>query len=106
MPKRITVSLSETQRQELVKTRDQHPKAFLRERAAAVLKVADGALLSEVAEHGLLKRHEPETVHLWIDRYLQAGIAGWKVKAGRGRKPKFSPSASGNSGSASARNAP
>lgn len=92
MPKRIRVSLSETQREELVKTRDQHPKAFLRERAAAVLKVADGALLSTVAERGLLKRHEPETVHLWIKRYLHAGVAGWQVQAGRGRKPKFSPS--------------
>ena len=95
MPKRIRVSLSEAQRQELEKVRDGHPKAFLRERAAAVLKVAQGKTMTEVAEQGLLKRHEPETVHRWVKRYLQAGVAGWQVKKGRGRKPLFSPSGSG-----------
>jgi transposase len=63
-------------------------------------------LLTEVAERGLLKRHEPETIHRWIRRYLQAGVAGWQVKRGRGRKPKFSPSVANASRAAGGRDAP
>lgn len=92
MPKRIHVELSPSQQIELEQVRDRHPKAYLRERAAAVLKVAGGQNLTQVGQTGLLKRHEPETIHAWIRGYLEAGIASWKVKAGRGRKPKFSPS--------------
>lgn len=91
MPRYIRIQLSEAQRAELRHTRAHHPKAYVRERAAAVLKVAAGALIQAVAETGLLKRHEPETVRGWIDRYLEAGLAGWQIKTGRGRKPKFSP---------------
>lgn len=92
MPRYIRITLTDAQHQELQQVRDQHPKAYLRERAAAVLKVAAGELVQHVAQQGLLKRHEPETVRLWIDTYLQHGVAGWRIKAGRGRKPKFSPS--------------
>jgi hypothetical protein len=92
MPRHIHIQLTETQRQELLQTRDGHAKPFVRERAAAVLKVADGALIQHVAERGLLKRHEPETVSGWIARYLAAGLSGWHIREGRGRKPKFSPS--------------
>jgi hypothetical protein len=91
MPKRIRVELSARQRAELEAIRDRHARAYLRERAAAVLKVAAGATLTEVGEHGLLKRHEPETVHGWISTYLTHGVAGWKIKPGRGRKPAYFP---------------
>jgi hypothetical protein len=96
MPRIIRIQLSEAQRQELLHVRAHHAKAFLRERAAAVLKVADGALVQHVAESGLLKRHEPETLKGWIKQYLSAGLVGWQIKAGRGRKPKFSPSDAGS----------
>jgi MarR-like DNA-binding transcriptional regulator SgrR of sgrS sRNA len=33
-----------------------------------------------------------EQVKEWIARYQQEGLCGWKVQAGRGRKPAFSPS--------------
>ncbi len=92
MPRRIRVTLSEEQRQELLKARNQHSKPYVRERAAAILKVADGALVSHVAEHGLLKRHEPETVAGWIRRYQEEGLEGLEVRPGAGRKPAFSPS--------------
>jgi transposase len=98
MPRIIRIQLSEAQRQELLHVRAHHGKAFLRERAAAVLKVGEGALIQHVAENGLLKRHEPETVKGWIEQYLRAGLAGWQIKAGRGRKPNFSPSAADNAG--------
>lgn len=91
MPAPRVVRLSDAQREELETTRDQHPKAYLRERAAVILKVAEGQSVRQVAEQGLLRRHEPETVSKWVDRYEQAGIEGLKVKPGRGRKPVFSP---------------
>jgi transposase len=97
MPKRIRVELSEAQIQELEVTRHQSAKPHLRERAAAVLKVAEGQSVTEVAEKGLLIRHEPETVHAWIKAYLKDGISGWTVQAGRGRKAAFSPKKSASS---------
>jgi hypothetical protein len=92
MPKYITVELSESQERELEKVRHQHTKAYMRERAAAVLKVAKGERVRTVAEKGLLTRHEPETVHHWIKNYLARGLQGWDIQRGRGRKAAFSPS--------------
>ena len=91
MPKRIHVELTAEQREELIAIRDRHAKAYMRERAAGILKVAEGATLTEVAEHGLLKRHEPETVHGWIKQYQAQGLSGLQIKPGRGRKPAFFP---------------
>lgn len=91
MPKRIVVDLSPEQQDELEITRNQHPKPYMRERAAAVLKVASGETLTAVGETGLVKRHEPETIHLWIQSYLASGLDGWVIKKGRGRKPAYFP---------------
>jgi hypothetical protein len=96
MPKYIVVELSEGQEAELEKVRHQHPKAFMRERAAAVLKVAQGETVTAVAEKGLLTRHEPETVHQWIKNYLAHGLQRWEIQSGRGRKAAFSPSKPGS----------
>jgi len=93
MPKRIEVSLSAEQQDELAHVRHRHPKAHMRERAVAVvavLKVAAGQTLTEVAETCLLIRHEPETIHLWIKQYLAQGPTGWQIRAGRARKTAFS----------------
>lgn len=92
MPKYIVVKLSESQAAELEKVRHQHAKPYMRERAAAVLKVASGETVTTVAEKGLLTRHEPETVHGWIKNYLANGLQGWGIQSGRGRKAAFSPS--------------
>ena len=91
MPKRIRVSLNEVQMQELETMRHTAAKPYLRERAAAVLKVAEGETVTAVAEKGLLIRHEPETVHGWIKDYLKDGLAAWAIGTGRGRKASFSP---------------
>lgn len=79
------------ERQELTQLRDHGPKAYLRERAAALLKVADGMSAARVAREGLLRPRKPDTVYAWIDRFIDAGIAGLHMQAGRGRKPAFSP---------------
>jgi hypothetical protein len=87
----LTVHLTADQVAELTRLRDQHPKPYVRERAAAILKVASGWSVRRVALHGLLKPRRPETVSDWIRRYLSAGRSGLEVAIGRGRKLASSP---------------
>jgi hypothetical protein len=68
-------------------------KPYMRERCAAVLKVAAGQALKEVALYGLLRQHSPDTIHDWCVLFQQEGIQGLRIRPGRGRKPAFSPSA-------------
>ena len=75
----------------LVHLRDHAPKAYLRERAAALLKVASGQPAAAVARSGLLRPRAADTVYAWLDRFAAAGVAGLQIKPGRGRKPAFSP---------------
>lgn len=94
MPKRLEITLSDHQRAELLEARDHHPKAYVREKAAAILKIAEERLPAlEVAAHRLLKRRDDNTVRSWLRRYLHAGLTGLLVQPGRGKKPAFSPSA-------------
>lgn len=85
------VHLTSEQTQELVEVRDHHEKAYVRERAAAILKVANGLSMAQVAKHGLLKPRRYETVSEWITRYEHDGREGLEIQQGRGRKPAFSP---------------
>ena len=89
MPKKLIVTLNPAQQLELVQTRDKHEKPYLRERAAALLKVASGQDYRDVAATGLLSTYCRQSVATWITRYQQDGLAGLFVKAGRGRKPVF-----------------
>jgi hypothetical protein len=91
MPRRI-LALSAGQRVELVELRDHAPKPYLRERAAAVLKVADGQAVEVVARQGLLRRWDRHALYIWLERFEAEGVAGLKIRRGRGRKPAFSPS--------------
>ena len=91
MPKLRTIKLSSKEKRELKDVRKKHPKAYMRERAAAILKISKGKSAHYVAIQGLLKRRDPDTVYTWLDRYESDGLAGLQIKAGRGRKPAFSP---------------
>lgn len=93
MSRRVRVELTATQQHELEGMRDHDPKAYRRERAAAILKVAAGTLIQDVAAHGLLRRRKAETVGQWVRAYQRQGLAGLTIRAGRGRKGIFSPSA-------------
>lgn len=93
MPTIRTLTLTAEQKAELIELRDRQPKAYLRERAAALLKIAEGAVPSQVASQGLLKTRDPDSVYAWLDAYEAQGSAGLRIKPGRGRKPCFSPSA-------------
>ncbi len=89
---RRKIAVTDEQRQELRQLRDKGGKSYLRERAAAILKVADGIALTAVAQEGLLRPRDYETVSDWLDRFEERGVEGLSILKGRGRKPAFSPS--------------
>ena len=71
MPIRRTLSLSSEERQELERVRDRDSRPYLRERAAALLKIADGQSVYAVAKGGLLKTRKYDTVLSWLNNYLE-----------------------------------
>lgn len=89
----LTLPLSPDQLAELIQFRDHAARPYLRERAAALLKVASGMAAKDVAAVGLLRVRHPDTVAGWVHVYRERGIAGLTVRPGRGRKPAFSPGA-------------
>ena len=92
MAQRRLVRLTVEKLTELKEVRDTAARPYVRERAAAIIKVAEGQTPHAVARRGLLKPHDPDTVYAWLDRYTAEGIDGLRVRPGRGRKPAFSPS--------------
>jgi len=93
MPARRKLTLSAEERTALERIRDTAPEPYLRERAGALLKIADGMAVDRVAQEGLLKRRHPENVRNWLNRYQAEGLEGLRIRKGRGRKPAFFPSA-------------
>lgn len=69
MPERRTLVLSAQERQTLIWSRDREPRPYLREQAAALLKIADGQSPHAVARQGLLRCRDPDTVYGWLDYY-------------------------------------
>lgn len=76
MAQRRTLELSPTERQALEDHRAHDPRPYVRERCAAVLKVADGQAAYAVARSGLLRPRDPDTVYGWLRAYEAAGLAG------------------------------
>lgn len=98
MPKRYKIELSEEDREKLERWTRNPPKPYLRCRAQAILLVAAGEPICKVTPRLRVRVHR-NAVSDWVQRYLAEGIEGLKVKPGRGRKPVFSPSGAGGSGS-------
>jgi hypothetical protein len=74
MSQRRTLALTARQRYALLYHRDHHPKPYVRERCAALLKVADGLAPHAVARNGLLRPRDPDTVYAWLDFYQKGGL--------------------------------
>ena len=91
MPKRRYLQLTEEEKVELETVRDKHPKAYMREKASALLKIATGQSPHKVSMEGLLKSRDSDSIYSWLDRYEAEGVVGLLVRDGRGRKPAFSP---------------
>ena len=75
-----TLTLTDVQRQELCEARDHDPHPYVRERCAALLKIAAGHAPYWVAKHGLLKERDPDTLYLWLDMYATAGLSGLRAR--------------------------
>jgi transposase len=89
MPQARKITLTAAEEATLVEARDNHPVPYARERAAAMLKVAAGWSVRQVAAVGLLRPRCPETVGDWIDRYQEFGVVALGIRPGRGRKPAY-----------------
>ena len=73
MAKRRTLELTPERVAELTGTRDHDKRPYMRERAAALLKIAEGLSPHAVACTGLLKPRDPDTVYKWLNDYLRHG---------------------------------
>lgn len=93
MPIPYQLALTDEHRRELVATRDHAPQPYLRERAAALLKIAGGQSIRAVAAAGCLKPRDRDTLCAWVHRYQEQGLAGLLIRKGRGRKPAYFPTA-------------
>jgi hypothetical protein len=93
MPAALKLVLTPDQVRDLETLRDTDPLPYRRERAAALLKIADDHSGRAVALTGLLKVRQPDTIYAWVKLYRTEGVAGLSIHPGRGRPPAFSPSA-------------
>ena len=85
----LKIDISEQERKELEYIVKHHIKAYMRERASAILQISGGKSGLQVAKNGLLQKRRQNTVYEWVRRYLSEGISGLENRAGRGRKPSF-----------------
>ena len=76
MAPRRTLALSDEQRWALLECRDHDRRPYVRERCAAMLKIADGQSAHHVALNGLLRRRDPDTMYGWLAIYQSLGLAG------------------------------
>lgn len=91
MSRRYHLALSNEQRVQLERWVKNPPKPYLRERARAILGIANGEEGQKMAK----KLRTPvgrAAVGDWVQRYKTEGIEGLKIRSGRGRKARFFPS--------------
>jgi hypothetical protein len=86
MARRRTLILTPAARRDLVAHRDHDPRPYVRERCAALLKIADGLSPHAVAQHGLLQPRDPDTVYGWLSHYQAEGLAGLLARQHGGRR--------------------
>lgn len=71
-----SLTLTSREAQELVDHRDHDPRPYVRERCSAILKIAEGHSAHWVAQNGLLKARDPDTVYNWLNAYEADKLAG------------------------------
>ena len=75
-----TLELTPAERVALKRARDCDLRPSLRERASAMLQIADGRSARQVARHGLCTPRKPETVCRWLAAYRAHGLAGLRQR--------------------------
>jgi hypothetical protein len=73
---RRTLTLTDEQRDQLLRHRDHDPRPYVRERCASLLKIADGLSPYAVARGGLLRPRDTDTVYAWLNHYQDQGLPG------------------------------
>lgn len=68
-----------------------HPKAYVREQASAILQIQQCKLGSHVPKEGLLRKRRENTLCDWVHRFEHLCMAGLLIEAGRERKAAHSP---------------
>jgi transposase len=82
------MNLTDPQRKELERFARRGDPAYLRRKALLLRNLGQGQTVTQVAKIFHVTR---PTVYSWQDRFLEQGMAGLRVRAGRGRKPKAQP---------------
>jgi hypothetical protein len=85
MPAPRTLVLTPDQRTELERAQRTDSRPYVRERCSALLQIADGASVRQVAGSGLLRPRRPQTVASWLTAYQRDNLAGLK-QASRGAR--------------------
>ena len=85
----IKLEITKDEQQVLERIVSTGEKAYMRERASAILQISKGRSGLQVAKSGLLKKRRENTVYEWVRRYRAEGIKGLENREGRGRKPSF-----------------
>jgi len=103
--KALSLELDPYQQVTLECMRDRHPVPYLREKAAALLKIASGQKIEEVARSGLLKPRKADTVRGWLKSYQRYGLGAlyqrprrrrfFPPRAGGGTKEQTAPGSHG-----------
>lgn len=78
-------AISPSQRRALERAGRSGQPAYVRPKALALLNVADGRAVSEVAA---IFRVSRQSIYSWWHRWRREGLAGLAVHAGRGRRPR------------------
>jgi len=83
------LTLTDDERAQLVEHRDHDSNPQVRERCAAIVKIANGQSAHAVAGQGLLKPRDPDTVYGWLDRYEKQGLEGLLSRLHGGQRRRF-----------------
>ena len=79
MVRRRTLEVTADERAALLAVRDRDPHPQMRERCAALVKIAEGMSPHAVALHGLLRARDPDAVYGWLTIYEAEGIPGLRA---------------------------
>lgn len=84
---RRTLTITDEERKQLQDYRDHSGHPQVRERCAAMLKIAEGKSPFWLSQEGLLKHHSPNTIYGWLDLYQQEGLKGLVERLHGGSRP-------------------
>ena len=73
---RYSLTLTSDQRFVLNVWRDTHPSPEVRERASALLQIAEGIPATTVARRGLAHARDPRTLYSWVAGFRRDGLLG------------------------------